>query len=88
VHFELIDAETHAVRPLVDDSEGELVLTISSPAQRAALAIERRHYPFGRPVRRVRCIGPMDDMLIARSVNVSPSLVREVINNSRPPSPA
>jgi phenylacetate-CoA ligase len=60
------------------------LLNCSAPLLRLSVGRCRR----GRTVRRVRCIGPTDNMLIMRGVNVFPSAAREVVNEFAPPSPA
>ena len=92
VHFELIDPETGAAKPLVDGTEGELVLTHlinrSAPLLRFRtrdhVRLNMRPCACGRTSPRVRCIGRTDDMLIVRGVNVFPSALREVINEFAP----
>ena len=92
VHFEMIDPETGASRPIVDGAEGELVLTHlvnrSTPLLRFRTSDHVRmsvgRCACGRTAPRVRCIGRTDDMLIVRGVNVFPSAVREVVNEFAP----
>ena len=92
VHFELIDPETGAEKPLVDGAEGELVLTHLVNRSAPLLRFRTRDHvrlsvgqcACGRTSPRVRCIGRTDDMLIVRGVNVFPSAVREVVNEFAP----
>ncbi len=92
VHFELIDAESGAAKPIVDGAEGELVLTHLVNRSAPLLRFRTRDHvrvsvspcPCGRTSPRVRCIGRTDDMLIVRGVNVFPSAVREVVNEFAP----
>jgi phenylacetate-CoA ligase len=92
VHFELIDPESGAARPIVDGAEGELVLTHLVNRSAPLLRFRTRDHvrlsvgpcPCGRTSPRVRCIGRTDDMLIVRGVNVFPSAVREVVNEFAP----
>ena len=92
VHFELIDPETGAEKPLVDGAEGELVLTHLVNRSAPLLRFRTRDHvrlsvgpcACGRTAPRVRCIGRTDDMLIVRGVNVFPSAVREVVNEFAP----
>jgi phenylacetate-CoA ligase len=92
VHFELIDPETGAVKPLVDGAEGELVLTHLVNRSAPLLRFRTRDHvrlsvgpcACGRTAPRVRCIGRTDDMLIVRGVNVFPSAVREIVNEFAP----
>jgi phenylacetate-CoA ligase len=92
VHFELIDPETGAVKPLVDGAEGELALTHLVNRSAPLLRFRTRDHvrlsvgpcACGRTSPRVRCIGRTDDMLIVRGVNVFPSAVREVVNEFEP----
>ena len=92
VHFELIDPETGAVKPLVDGAEGELVLTHLVNRSAPLLRFRTRDHvrlsmgpcACGRTSPRVRCIGRTDDMLIVRGVNVFPSALREVVNEFAP----
>ena len=96
VHFELIDAETGAAKPIIDGAEGELVLTHLVNHSAPLLRFRTRDHvrmsvgpcACGRTSPRVRCIGGTDDMLIVRGVNVFPSAVREVVDEWRPRSPA
>ena len=92
VHFELIDPETGASKPIVDGAEGELVLTHLVNRSAPLLRFRTRDHvrmsvgpcACGRTSPRVRCIGRTDDMLIARGINVFPSAVREVVNEFAP----
>ena len=92
VHFELIDPESGAARPLVEGAEGELVLTHLVNRSAPLLRFRTRDHlrlsvgpcTCGRTSPRVRCIGRTDDMLIVRGVNVFPSAVREVVNEFAP----
>src|SRR5271157_6474168 len=92
VHFELIDPETGAEKPLADGAEGELVLTHLVNRSTPLLRFRTRDHvrlsvgpcACGRTAPRVRCIGRTDDMLIVRGVNVFPSAVREVVNEFAP----
>jgi phenylacetate-CoA ligase len=92
VHFELIDPETGAEKPLVDGAEGELVLTHLINRSAPLLRFRTRDHvrlslgqcACGRTSPRVRCVGRTDDMLIVRGVNVFPSAVREVVNEFAP----
>ena len=92
VHFELIEPESGAGKPLVDGAEGELVLTHLVNRSAPLLRFRTRDHvrlsvgrcACGRTSPRVRCIGRTDDMLIVRGVNVFPSAVREVVNEFAP----
>jgi phenylacetate-CoA ligase len=92
VHFELIDPETGAVKPLANEAEGELVLTHLVNRSAPLLRFRTRDHvrlsvgqcACGRTSPRVRCIGRTDDMLIVRGVNVFPSALREVVNEFAP----
>ena len=92
VHFELIDPETGAAKPIADGAEGELVLTHLVNRSAPLLRFRTRDHvrigvglcACGRTAPRVRCIGRTDDMLIVRGVNVFPSAVREVVNEFAP----
>jgi len=92
VHFELIDPETGAAKPIEDGAEGELVLTHLLNHSAPLLRFRTRDHVLvrtgacacGRAAPRVRCIGRTDDMLIVRGVNVFPSAVREVVNEFAP----
>ncbi|HTR14978.1 MAG TPA: AMP-binding protein [Roseiarcus sp.] len=92
VHFELIDPETGAARPVEDGAEGELVLTHLVNRSAPLVRFRTRDHvrvgvgrcPCGRTSPRIRCIGRTDDMLIVRGVNVFPSAVREVVNEFAP----
>ena len=92
VHFELIDPESGAPIPLTDGAEGELVYTHLRHRAAPLLRFRSRDHvrvwvspcPCGRTAPRVRCIGRTDDMLIVRGVNVSPSAIREVVNEFVP----
>jgi len=92
VHFELIDPETGATKPIEDGAEGELVYTHLQHRAAPLLRFRSRDHvrmsvgrcACGRTAPRVRCIGRTDDMLIVRGVNVFPSAVREVVNQFRP----
>jgi phenylacetate-CoA ligase len=92
VHFELIDPETGASKPIVDGAEGELVLTHLVNRSAPLLRFRTRDHvrmsvgpcACGRTSPRVRCIGRTDDMLIVRGVNVFPSAVREVVTEFAP----
>jgi phenylacetate-CoA ligase len=92
VHFELIDPETGAAKPLADGANGELVLTHLVNRSAPLLRFRTRDHvrlsmgkcACGRTSPRVRCIGRTDDMLIVRGVNVFPSALREVVNEFAP----
>jgi phenylacetate-CoA ligase len=92
VHFELIDPETAAAKPIEDGAEGELVLTHLVNHSAPLLRFRSRDHvrlavgpcACGRTSPRVRCIGRTDDMLIVRNVNVFPSAVREVVSEFVP----
>ncbi len=92
VHFELIDPETAAAKPIVDGAEGELVLTHLVNHSAPLLRFRTRDHvrmcvgecACERTAPRVRCIGRTDDMLIVRGVNVFPSAVREVVSEFSP----
>jgi phenylacetate-CoA ligase len=92
VHFELIDPETGASKPIVDGAEGELVLTHLVNRSAPLLRFRTRDHVWmsvvpcacGRTSPRIRCIGRTDDMLIVRGVNVFPFAVREVVNEFAP----
>jgi len=92
VHFELIDPETGAAKPVEDGAEGELVLTHLVNRTAPFLRFRTRDHvrvgvgrcACGRTSPRIRCIGRTDDMLIVRGVNVFPSAVREVVNEFAP----
>jgi phenylacetate-CoA ligase len=92
VHFELIDPETGATRPLADGASGELVLTHLINRSTPLLRFRTRDHvrigvgmcACGRTAPRMRCIGRTDDMLIVRGVNLFPSAVREVVNEFAP----
>ena len=96
VHFELIDSETGAAKPIVDSAEGELVLTHLVNRSAPLLRFRTRDHVLvrtgacacGRAAPRVRCIGRTDDMLIVRGVNVFPRRCARSSTNSPPPSPA
>lgn len=92
VHFELIDPDTGAVRPLADGAEGELVYTHLRHQATPLLRFRSRDHvrlstgkcSCGRTSPRVRCIGRTDDMLILRGVNLFPSALREVVSEFAP----
>ena len=93
VHFELIDPETGAAKPLVDGARGRArAHPPRQPLRRRSFAsapatmsrLWTGPCACGRTAPRVRCIGRTDDMLIVRGVNVFPSAVREVINEFAP----
>ncbi len=92
VHFELIDPETGAAKPIEDRAEGELALTHLVNRSAPLLRFRTRDHvrmsvgpcACGRTSPRIRCIGRTDDMLIVRGVNVFPSAVREVVNEFAP----
>ena len=92
VHFELIDPESGAPVPLEDGAEGELVYTHLLHRAAPLLRFRSRDHvrlhvgrcACGRTAPRVRCIGRTDDMLIVRGVNIFPTAVREVVNQSQP----
>ncbi len=92
VHFELIDPETGAAKPLEDGAEGELVYTHLVQEGVPLLRFRSRDHvrlwtgrcACGRTAPRVRCIGRTDDMLIVRGVNLFPSALREVIGAFAP----
>ena len=92
VHFELIDPETGASKPIVDGAEGELVLTHLVNRSAPLLRFRTRDHVrmvvgpcgCGRTTPRVRCIGRTDDVLIVRGVNVFPSAVCQLVNELAP----
>ncbi len=92
VHFELIDPDTGAIRPLEDGVEGELVYTHLRQQAVPLLRFRSRDHVLvstgvcscGRTAPRVRCIGRTDDMLIVRGVNVFPTALREVVAEFAP----
>jgi phenylacetate-CoA ligase len=92
VHLELIDSETASARDLVDDAEGELVLTHLRHRAAPLLRFRTRDRvrvwtgtcACGRTAPRIRCLGRTDDMLIVRGVNVFPSAVRDVVSTFAP----
>ncbi len=87
IHFELIDPDTRAVRPIEDGAEGELVYTHLLQEAVPLLRFRSRDHvkvwtgrcACGRTAPRVRCLGRTDDMLIVRGVNVFPGAVRDIV---------